>query len=129
MSERSLSNRAAFILRCHQPIDGVDVDHPVTPDGHYFVVRGRLWRCSNPNLPASERELLTHEWMSARRAKQTAMRSHDLEAREEARVRIDAAKVALGERGAVWWNDGIPDLNRRVARTTCYAAWFAALVD
>jgi len=22
--------------------------HPVTPDGRYFVVRGRLWRMSNP---------------------------------------------------------------------------------
>jgi hypothetical protein len=25
--------------------------HPVTPDGRYFVVRGRLWPMSNPSLP------------------------------------------------------------------------------
>ena len=25
--------------------------YPVTPDGRYFVVRGRLWRCANPALP------------------------------------------------------------------------------
>jgi hypothetical protein len=24
--------------------------HPVTPDGRYFVVRGRLWRPANPGL-------------------------------------------------------------------------------
>jgi hypothetical protein len=129
MPERLFSGRAAFMLRCPQFIRGSDVDHPVTPDGHYFVVRGRLWRCSNPNLPASEKEQLTHELMSARRAKQTAMRSRDIDAREEARVRIDAAKIALGERGVVWWSDGTPDLNRRMARTTCYAAWYAALAD
>jgi hypothetical protein len=24
--------------------------HPVTPDGRYFVVGGKLWRMSNPEL-------------------------------------------------------------------------------
>ena len=29
--------------------------HPVTPDGRYFVVEGRLWRTSNPALaPAGQ---------------------------------------------------------------------------
>ena len=28
----------------------------VTPDGRYFVVRGRLWRMSDPALPEAERE-------------------------------------------------------------------------
>ena len=40
---------------------------------------------------------------------------------------MDEAKVALGERGSPWWSDGAPDLNRHVARTTPYAAWFATL--
>ena len=44
---------------------------------------------------------------------------------EEARV--DAAKRALGERGPVWWSDGAPDLNRRMARNTVYADWFNSL--
>ena len=35
--------------------------YPVTPDGRYFVVRGRLWRCSNPQLPDEERQRLTAE--------------------------------------------------------------------
>jgi hypothetical protein len=103
--------------------------YPITPDGRYFVVRGRLWRCSNPNLPSPIREKLTHELMAARRAKQTAMRLQHTDARQAAKDQIDAAKVALGERGDVWWDDGSPDLNRKMARTTRYADWFAALTS
>ena len=33
----------------------------VTPDGRYFVVRGRLWRRANPSLPTERRETLVHE--------------------------------------------------------------------
>ncbi len=101
--------------------------YQVTPDGRYFVVRGRLWRCTNPGLSPAEQARLTQELMSARRAKQAAMRRQDDPAREAARVRVDAAKIALGERGPVWWDDGAPDLNRKMVRTTEYAAWFAAL--
>ena len=32
--------------------------YPTTPDGRYFVVRGRLWRRSNPHLPDAERSAL-----------------------------------------------------------------------
>ncbi|WP_158742314.1 hypothetical protein [Acidisphaera sp. L21] len=103
--------------------------YPTTPDGRYFVVRGRLWRCSNPHLAADESEALTRELMAARRAKGVAMRAGDSMAREAARKRVDDAKVGLGERGAVWWTDGTPDWNRRMARTTPYAEWFAALGD
>jgi len=101
--------------------------YPVTPDGRYFVVRGRLWRCTNPALDPDERAALTSELMSARRAKQAAMRADDAQAREAARARVDAAKHALGERGPVWWTDGAPDLDRHLARTTPYADWFAGL--
>ena len=31
---------------------------PVTPDGRYIVVRGRLWRRSDPRLSAAAREAL-----------------------------------------------------------------------
>ncbi len=55
------------------------------------------------------------------------MRAGDVKGREEARQRVDAAKHALGERGAVWWTDGAPDWNRHMARNTPYADWFAAL--
>jgi hypothetical protein len=101
--------------------------YPVTPDGRYFVVRGRLWRCSNPQLPDEERQRLTAELMAARRSKGIAMRAGDDGGREQARQQVDAAKIALGERGPVWWTDGAPDVNRHMVKNTNYAAWFAAL--
>ena len=102
--------------------------HPVTPDGRYFVVRGRLWRRSNPALAEEERERLVSELMSARRAVAAARRSGDEAARTSARAAVDEAKRALGERGPVWWDDGTPDYNRRLAKTTPYAEWYAAVV-
>lgn len=95
--------------------------HPVTPDGRYFVVRGRLWRMSDPRLDDETRERLVAELMSARRA---------VRAKEpDARARVDAAKRALGERGPVWWDDGAKDWNRHLAKNTPYADWYAALAD
>jgi hypothetical protein len=94
----------------------------VTPDGRYLVVRGRLWRRSNPDLPEDRRQELVDELMAARRAKRDAA---DDAGREAARARVDAAKHGLGERGPVWWDDGSPDLTRHLARTTEYADWFA----
>lgn len=96
--------------------------YPVTPDGRYFVVRGRLWRCADPALDPAERDALTHELMAARRAKRT----DDPALREAARQRVDAAKRGLGERGPTWWDDA-PDYNRHMARNTPYADWFTAL--
>lgn len=100
---------------------------PITPDGRYIVVRGRLWRATNPALPEAEQARLRRDLMDARRAVGTALRANDADAERDARARVDAAKVALGERGPVWWTDGAPDLNRRMARTTPYADWFASL--
>jgi hypothetical protein len=90
-------------------------------------VRGRLWRCADPALPPERRTELQRELMAARRAKGVAMRAGDEAAREAARLRVDAAKHALGERGDPWWTDGAPDYNRHMARNTPYADWFAAL--
>jgi len=101
--------------------------YPVTPDGRYFVVRGRLWRTSNPNLGPSERERLVPHLMRARRTVAQARRDHDAAAEVLAREAVDQAKVALGERGPVWWTDGSPDLNRHLARTTGYADWYGNL--
>lgn len=101
--------------------------HPVTPDGRYFVVRGRLWRCADPALAPETRTQLTRDLMDARRAKGAAMRAGDGAAREAARARVDAAKIALGERGSPWWTDGAPDVNRRMAKNTTYADWWATV--
>jgi hypothetical protein len=102
----------------------VKQEYPHTPDGRYFVVRGRLWRLSDPRLGAGERERLVSELMSARRAVRDAGTAAE---RGAARARVDAAKRRLGERGPVWWDDGAPDYNRHLAKNSPYAEWFAAL--
>jgi len=101
--------------------------YPTTPDGRYFVVRGRLWRCTNPQLPAEHRQALTHDLMDARRQVGVAKRQDDAAALRNARAAVDAAKRALGERGPVWWTDGAPDFNRHLAKNTPYADWYEAL--
>lgn len=102
--------------------------YPTTPDGRYFVVRGRLWRCSNPALAPGERQRLVDDLMAARAAVGRALRTGDTPAEKDARARVHAAKLALGERGPPWWDDdGAPDYNRHLAKNTPYADWFAAL--
>ena len=98
--------------------------HPTTPDGRYFVVRGRLWRKANPGLPEHVREALIKELMDARRLLRG--KRPDAE-RQAARKQVDQAKRALGERGPVWWTDGAPDFNRRMVKNTPYADWFTQL--
>ena len=100
--------------------------HPVTPDGRYFVVRGRLWRRTDPSLAEPERERLVRELMAARRAVKEARAGRGGMA--AARSAVDRAKRGLGERGPVWWTDGEPDLNRHMVANTPYAAWHAELV-
>jgi hypothetical protein len=99
---------------------------PITPDGRYLVVRGRLWRRADPALPDAERARLVAELMAARRGVGVARRGGDAPAERAARARVHAAKVALGERGPVWWADGAPALDRRLIVNTPYAAWWAA---
>ncbi|MCW3798760.1 hypothetical protein OMW55_13170 [Sphingomonas sp. BN140010] len=88
-------------------------EYPTTPDGRYFVVRGRLWRCSNPQLAPEERDKLVRELMTARRTRD--------------RTEVERTKRALGERGEPWWTDGTPDWNRHLAHNTPYAGWFESL--
>jgi hypothetical protein len=95
-----------------------------TPDGRYLVVRGRLWRATNPHLPEPDKERPVTALMSARRQLRGRRSADD---RAAARAAVDAAKVALGERGPVWWDDGEPDFNRRLVRNTPYAVWYAVL--
>jgi hypothetical protein len=103
--------------------------YPVTPDGRYFVVRGRLWRCANPALDPDERARLTRELMAARRAVRAALRrtGENPAALALARRAVNEAKIALGERGDPWWSDGAPDFNRCMVQRSPYAAWAAAL--
>lgn len=91
------------------------------------MVRGRLWRTSNPALDPAGRTRLVAALMDARRAVGVALREHDKAGEATARAAVDAAKHALGERGPVWWDDGAPDYNRHMARNTPYAAWCETL--
>ena len=98
---------------------------PHTPDGRYLVVRGRLWRATNPHLPEAQRQSWVRRLMAARREMGLARRQGDREALAHAGAAVDAAKRALGERGPVWWDDGAPDYNRHLVKNTPYAAWHA----
>ena len=73
------------------------------PDGRYIVSDGRRWRATNPNLPEAERKRLVSELMRARGDVGRALKAEDATAEREARDRVHAAKVALGERGPKWW--------------------------
>ncbi|WP_375427671.1 hypothetical protein [uncultured Sphingomonas sp.] len=101
--------------------------HPTTPDGRYFVVRGRLWRCSDPALAPDRRAELVRELMDARRRVGAALKAKDVNGEHSARADVHRAKVALGERGPVWWVEGAPDWNRHMARNSPYADWWAGL--
>lgn len=97
----------------------------VPPDCRYIVVRGRLWRRANPNLGEDERQSLVATLVAARRAGAAARRAGNVSAEADAHTAVDVAKHGLGERGAVWWEDGAPDRNRHMARNTHDAARFA----
>jgi len=101
----------------------------VTPDGRYFVVRGRLWRRMNPDLTTERREVLVRELMAARRAVKAALESGQPEGLALARKAVDDAKIALGERGPAWWTDGAPDLNRHKVKDSPYAEWYRAQAE
>ncbi|GAB3514645.1 hypothetical protein [Pseudoxanthomonas daejeonensis] len=97
-----------------------------TPDRRYLVVRGRLWRASNPGLADDVRDRLVRQLMDARRGVRDALREGDAALRA-ARAAVQAAKVGLGERGPVWWADGAKDYNRHLARNSPYADWYLGL--
>lgn len=95
-----------------------------TPDGRYLVVRGRLWRKTNPALAEADRQALVGRLMKARRALRPGGTPDQ---RAAARHEVDAVKRALGERGPVWWSDGAPDYNRKLVKNTPYAEWFRSV--
>jgi hypothetical protein len=80
--------------------------HPVTPDGRYFVVRGKFWRLAKPGLSAAVRSTLVGELMAARSAVRSAKLSKDLTAEAAAhhavrrRQTSSASAVPCGGRTA-----------------------------
>jgi hypothetical protein len=57
--------------------------YPDTPDGRYFVVRGRLWRRSDPSLNDETRQRLVSEWVHARHRMISADRRHTAACRQD----------------------------------------------
>jgi hypothetical protein len=76
-----------------------------TADGHHVLIDSRRWRATDPNIPEERRQGLVNELMRARRDVGRALRAGDAEAVRDARVRVHACKVALGERGEKWWEE------------------------
>lgn len=80
---------------------------------------GRRWRATDPGIPAALRAELVAELMAARRAVGAGKRASDDDAVAAARRRVHDAKVALGERGAPWWEPASPESTRaRISATT-----------
>lgn len=90
-------------------------NRPHTPDGRYLVSRAVLKRCTNPNLQDRDRRALLKTLMRARMAK-------DKDASTD-------AKIALGEAGPVWWDDGAPDFSNQTPDTTPYKSWWLSLTE
>lgn len=101
-------------------------DHPTTPDGRYFVSKGKLWRKTDPRLGDSERRAAIKAMMQARRDMAQAMTEFET---QTARARIDAAKTRLGEAGPVWWDDGAADESGIAPGKSSYVDWWAGLTD
>lgn len=79
---------------------------------------------SNPGLAPETRQHWVDKLMTARRQVSTALRAKDGKLERAARIAVDEAKRALGERGPVWWSDDAPDFNRRLVKNTPYADWY-----
>ena len=84
----------------------------VTPDGRYLVIEGRRWRASDPAIPEPRRAELTRVLMAWRRE---VRRTRGTDRESAARAGVQAAKVALGERGTPWWQQS--DEERRARWT------------
>lgn len=89
---------------------------PAAEEERYIVVGGRRWRATDPSIPEPLRTELVAELMAARRAVRAG--HGDEVAVAAARHRVQDAKVALGERGAPWWEPALAEAHReRVAAT------------
>ena len=79
-----------------------------TPDGRYVVIDGRRWRATDPDIPAERRAELQKVLMAWRR---DVRRTKGTDEERTSRDGVQAAKVALGERGTPWWEQS--DAERR----------------
>ncbi|KQS00582.1 hypothetical protein ASG12_06790 [Williamsia sp. Leaf354] len=78
-----------------------------TDDGRYIVVKGRRWRATDPEIPADRDAELRSILMAWRRE----VRRTD--GAPESRAGVQAAKIALGERGTPWWDQMLDERRAR----------------
>lgn len=71
-----------------------------TPDGRYVVIDGRRWRATDPDIPEERAAELRKALMAWRRE---VRRTKGTDEERTSRDGVQAAKVALGERGTPWW--------------------------
>jgi len=86
-------------------------DRELTDDGRFVVISGRRWRATDPAIPPEVAEVLRRALMAARRDVGAALRAGADPA--PARGRVQAAKVALGERGTPWWEQTLEERRER----------------
>lgn len=80
-----------------------------TEDSHHVVIDGRRWRATDPAIPEERRAELTRILMAWRRE---VRRTKGTDQERTSRDGVQAAKVALGERGQPpWWEQD--DAERR----------------
>ena len=96
-------------------------------DGRYVVVDGTLWRATRPDLSEENAAALRKDLGNARSDVRRAKLAGDDGLMKDARRRVQTAKVKLGERGPIWWDDGAKDYNCFKAKNTPYAEWWADL--
>ena len=82
-----------------------------TEDGHFVIISGRRWRATDPAIPEEVAAELRKALMAARRDVGAALRAERDTA--PARARVQAAKVALGERGEPWWDQSLEERRQR----------------
>jgi hypothetical protein len=84
---------------------------PATEDGHYVVIGGRRWRATDPSIPEDRRTELVRILMAWRRE---VRRAEGTPQESAARAGVNAAKVALGERGRPpWWEQTVDQRRTR----------------
>ena len=81
-----------------------------TSDGRYILVGGRRWRATDPMIPPERATELRSALMAWRREVRA---TRGTEAEPLARAGVQAAKVALGERGRPWWEQTAAERKER----------------
>ena len=84
-----------------------------TDDEKWLIVTGRRWRRTDPGLEPRVVEELKSHLGAARNAVGKAKKAGAEDDLAEARRRVNAAKIGLGERGDYWWEMAIEDRRAR----------------